>query len=123
MNRLQNQHRPERAARTRLFTHYLRSLIDRRAEMVRRSVDLRRSEPRNRAARHTVFDEIRHLTRPFWPGDPESLPPSRKNWPRRSMGCVSGRSRRRREYFFGLFNRMRLEGLSDAPPAICDFRV
>lgn len=98
-------------------------LIERRAEMVRRAVDLRESDRGNHQARRAAFSEIRDLNAAILSERKDSVTTKRGELAQAVQDLQENRIAQGREYFFGLFDRLRLERLLEALPAQRSFRV
>ncbi len=101
----------------------LAELIEQREQAVRRSVELRHRDHRNRAARRTVFAKIRDINASMLALRRETVEASRTQWNRALQELQQEKITSGREYFFALYDRTRLEQLLHALPAVRDFRV
>lgn len=98
-------------------------LIERRAEMVRRAVNLRESDRGNHRARRAAFSEIRDLNAAILSERKDSVTTKRSELTQAVQDLQQNRIAQGREYFFGLYDRLRLEKLLQALPARRDFGV
>ena len=101
----------------------VQALIERRAETVRRAVNLRESDRGNHRARFAAFSEIRDLSTAILGKRQDSVSTRRSELAHAVQDLQRNRIARGREYFFGLYDRLRLERLLQALPARRDFRV
>ena len=95
----------------------------RRAEGVRQSVELREAGSRDRAGRRAAFHEIREASAAMLAVRPDALTCGQA-----ALADALGKASEAawahgREYFFGLFDRARLETLLRALPDTCAFGV
>jgi hypothetical protein len=98
-------------------------LIRRRAEAVRRAIALREHEPGDRDARRLAFAEIRGINAAMLEARPEMLAAGRAELERARRELQQDEIARGRDYFFGLYDRKRLEQLTAALPDEGVFRV
>ncbi|MFQ5591094.1 MAG: hypothetical protein ACE5HE_08030 [Phycisphaerae bacterium] len=98
-------------------------LIDRRADAVRRSGELRQRSGRDRAARRKVFAEIREINAALLASRPESMSAKRDELASALQELRDTEISLYREYFFGLYDSHRLECLSQALPSRGAFGV
>lgn len=98
-------------------------LIERRADMVRQANRLRDRDRRNRQARHSVFAEIRDINATMLAKRQDTLAARRSELAEAVQALQQNEITRGREYFFGLYDRSRLEVLLQALPTERDFRV
>lgn len=101
----------------------LSDLIDRRAAAVGHAAELRKKEPRNRAARRRAFQAIRHATAAVVDGACDGLEAKRSELGRAVVDLEQASIAGGREYFFGLFREETLHKLLDALPQAGEFRV
>jgi hypothetical protein len=97
--------------------------VDQREQAVRRAMELRDTDPRNRPARRETFLEIRDLNRRLATARSNEVADRRTELERASDGLDQNRIAEGREYFFGLYDRAALEELLAALPAQQEFRV
>ncbi len=98
-------------------------LIERRVDMVRQASRLRDHDRRNHQARHRVFTEIRDINATMLGARQDALAARRSELAEAVEVLQQNEIARGREYFFGLYDRARLELLLQALPTERDFRV
>lgn len=98
-------------------------LLVRRGRLVERSAVLRDREAKNRKARREVFDEIRQVSTELHALRPEVLARRRSELSEAVGALARNRVARGREYFFGLYDRPRLEMLLGTLPPTDDYKV
>ena len=97
--------------------------VDQREQAVRRAMELRDTDPRNRPARRETFLEIRDLNRRLATARSNEVADRRTELERAFDDLDQNRIAEGREYFFGLYHRAALEELLAALPAQQEFRV
>ena len=97
--------------------------VDQREQAVRRAMELRDTDPRNRPARRETFLEIRELNRRLAASRANEIADRRAELERAFDDLGQNRTAEGREYFFGLYDRAALEKLLAALPAQREFRV
>ncbi len=98
-------------------------LVAQRDQAVRESVNLQRSDARNRSARRTVFERIREINKGLLDRSAAVQTRRRAELMAALDELRQDRISRRRDYFFGLYDRRRLEQLVAALPDERSFGV
>lgn len=101
----------------------LRPLFKGRAEAVRRAVELRGRRRRDHRARRQAFERIRDINAAILDTQEGTFAARQGELADALDHLRRNRISRGREYFFGLYDRPRLEQLIEALPAERDFRV
>jgi len=114
------QHNPQRHL---LPDRDLEPLIARRADAVRRSIELRSRDRLNRRARRSAFKDIRESNAAMLALRAHALPAKRDELAAALREAEESTIARGREYFFCLYDEKRLEQLIQALPSERDFRV
>ena len=98
-------------------------LVGRRAEAVQLARKLRETDRRNRQARRAAFTQIREINAAIVERRRGNLVVKQAELASASRNLEQGRIAAGREYFFGLYDRARLDRLLGAVPTERDFRV
>jgi hypothetical protein len=101
----------------------LNSLLVRRERLVERSGSLRDREAKNHKARREVFNEIRQVSAELHTLRPDALTRRQSELSEAAEALARNQVATGREYFFGLYDRARLEILLGTLPTIGDFAV
>ncbi|GAG44924.1 unnamed protein product [marine sediment metagenome] len=101
----------------------LEPLIERRGQAVRRSIEVRESQPGNRTARSAAFRDIREISASMLALRQGVAKARRAELAQALRDLKENEITRGREYFFALHSRKRLERLTRALPGEEDFRV
>jgi hypothetical protein len=113
-------HNPQRHVRPGPRT---RPWLERRGEAVQQALELRQRTPHDRVARRNAYDEIRRLNSLLLAEEPEARNRLERRFAEETRLLAQRRIAESREYFFGLFDRNRLDILMTALPAEAAFRV
>ena len=101
----------------------LNPFIERRAEAVRQAERHRENDRQNHQARRRLFTDIRNINAAMLAERPDTLAAGRAELAQAVQALQQNEITGGREYFFGLYDRPRLEELLDALPAKRDFLV
>jgi len=99
------------------------ALLARRADAVRQAETLRRNRPGDRSARRAAFDRIRAINAELLAAMPDREPAFRARLAEAEDAAREALVATNREWFFGLYDRARLDGLLASLPREDEFRV